>query len=176
LPWRASAAALARAQLLGKLVAARLAVELVLGLVGCLRLGEDLASDPLVVCVRPAARARGDLGAIDRDHAGLDEPGLRAEREHGAEELSECRLVAAQEAGDRRVVGNAVGRDHPVGDVLAAVSLDRARGALLRRVGVEHERDHHRGLIGGAAVAVVAVVGVEIGQVHFLDRVDDEPR
>jgi hypothetical protein len=42
-------ATLARAQLLGQLVAARLAVELVLGLVGRLRLGDDLTRDPLVV-------------------------------------------------------------------------------------------------------------------------------
>jgi hypothetical protein len=84
--------------------------------------------------------------------------------------------VAADEAGDRRVVRDAVGGDHPVGDVLAAVELDRARGALLGRVRVEQQGDHHRGLVGGRAVAVRAVVGVEGVQIHLFDGVDDEPR
>jgi hypothetical protein len=147
-------AALARSQLLGQLIAARLAVELVLGLVDRLRLGDDLAGDPLVICVRFAARVRGELGAVDRHHPGADEPRLRAERKHRPEKLAERRLVAGDEAGDRRVVWDLVGGDHPVRDVLAAVALDRPRRALLGRVGVEQQRDHHRGLIGSAAVAI----------------------
>ena len=169
-------AALARAQLLGQLVAARLAVEAVLGLVGGLRLGDDLAGDPLVICVRLAARVGVELGPVDRDDAGLHEASLRAEREHRAKQTCERRLVAADEAGDRRVVRDPVGGDHPVGDVLAAVELDRARGALLGRVRVEEEGDDHRGLVGGGAVAVCAVVGVEGVEIHLFDGVDDEPR
>jgi hypothetical protein len=84
--------------------------------------------------------------------------------------------VAHDEAGDRRVVGNPVGGDHPVGDVLAAVALDRARGALLGRIRIKQQRDHHRGLIGRAAVAVCAVVGVELVEVHLLDGLDHKPR
>ena len=36
-------------------------------------------------------------------------------------------LVADPKAGDRRVVGDLVGADHPKGDVLATAALDRAR-------------------------------------------------
>ena len=71
------------------------------------------------------------LGAVDRDHAGAHQSCHRAEGEHGAEELGERRLVADDEAGDRGVVGNPVGGDHPVSDVLAAVALDRARSCLV---------------------------------------------
>jgi hypothetical protein len=84
--------------------------------------------------------------------------------------------VTHDEARDRRVVGDPVGADHPVGDVLAAMTLDRARRALLSGVGVEQKRDHHRRLIGGAAMAIGAIVGVELGKIHLRHRVDHEPR
>jgi hypothetical protein len=102
-----------------------------------------------------------ELGAVDRDHPGADESRPRTEREHRAEQLGERPLVAGEKAGDRGVVGDPVGGDHPVGDVLAAVALERARGALLGRIRIEQKRDHHRGRVRGAAVAVWAVVGVE---------------
>jgi hypothetical protein len=168
-------ATLAGAEPLGQLVAARLAVELVLDLVDAPCLGDDLARDPLVVEVRLAARVRGDLGPVDRHYAGPHQPSLRAEREHGAKQLAQGDLVADDEAGDRRVVRDPVGRDHPVGDVLAAMDLDRPRGALLSRVGVENQGDHHRGLTRGGAVPVGAVVGVERPEVHVLDGGEHEP-
>jgi len=147
-------APLARPKLGWELVAARLAEALVLGLVGRLRLSEDLARDPLVVEVRLATGIRGELRAVDRDHPGADQPRLRAQSEHRAEQPRERRLVAGEKARDRRVVRDPVGCDHPVGDVLATVDLDPARGALLGRVGIEQQRDHHRGLISGAAVPI----------------------
>jgi hypothetical protein len=73
-------------------------------------------------------------------------------------------------------VGDPIGADHPVGDVLAAMALDRARRALLGGVGVEQQRDHHGRLIGGAAMAIGAVIGVELAQIHLLNRLDQEPR
>jgi len=147
------APALPRAQLFGELVAARFAVELVLGLVGCLRLGEDLARylPELVVCLR--ARVARDPCAVDRHHAGLQKPRPGAVPEHLAEEVGERLFVAAEKARDRGVIGDQAAGDHPVGDVPAAVALDRPRGALLGRVGVEHKRDHRLRLIGRAAMA-----------------------
>jgi hypothetical protein len=56
------------------------------------------------------------------------------------------------------------------------VTLDRARRALLGGVGVEQQRDHHRRLIGSAAMAIGAVIGVELAQIHLLNRLDHEPR
>jgi hypothetical protein len=159
-----------------ELVAARLTVELILSLVGPPRLGDDLACDPLVVEIRFTRGVGLDHRAVDRDHAGRDEPRLGAERKHRAEQLGERPLVAGDKASDRRMVRDPVGGDHPVGDVLAAMTLDPTRGAPLARIGVEEERDHHRGLIGSAAVAVFSVVGVELPQVHLLDCVDHKPR
>jgi hypothetical protein len=163
-------------QLLGQLIATRVAEELVLGLVRRLRLGNDLAGDPLVVEVRLAACVRGELRTVDRHHPGADQPRPRAQPKHRAEQPRERSLVADQETRDRRVVGDPVGADHPVGDVLAAVALDRARGALPGRIGVEQQRDHHRRLISGATMAIGAVIGVELVQNHLRHRIDHEPR
>ena len=107
--------------------------------------------------------------------AHLDEPRVGAEAEHLAEEIGEGLLVAGAEAGDRRVVGDLVGADHPEGDVLAAAALDPARCALADRVGVGEQRQHHLRLVGGAAVAVGAVGGVERLEVELVDRLDHEP-
>ena len=66
--------------------------------------------------------------------------------------------------------------NHPVGDVPAAMALDRARRALPDRKGVEQQRDHHRRLTGDAAMAVRAIVGVELAQIHLLNRLEQKPR
>ena len=102
-------------------------------------------------------------------------PAFGAEAEHLAEEVGERVLVADAEAGDRRVVGDLVGADHPEGDVLAAAALDPSRGALADRVGVGEQGEHHLRLVRGGAVAVGAVGGVEGLEVELLDRLDHEP-
>jgi hypothetical protein len=84
-------------------------------------------------------------------------------------------LVADPEAGDRRVVGDLVGADHPEGDVLATAALDRSRGALADRVGVGEQGEHHLRLVGGGAVAVGSVGAVEGLELELLDRFDHEP-
>jgi hypothetical protein len=63
--------ALAGAQLLGQLVAARVAVELVLGRVDRLRFLEDLARDLPVIEILIATGVRMQLRPVDRDHAHL---------------------------------------------------------------------------------------------------------
>ena len=136
-------------QLFGQLLAARLPVELILCLVGRPRLGEDLAGDPLVGEVRLAACVRIQLGAVDRHHPDAHQTRPRAEREHRTEQPAQRRLVAGEEAGDRRVLRGPVGGDHPVGDVLAAAALDRARRPLLGRIRIEHQRDQEGGGGGG---------------------------
>ena len=102
-------------------------------------------------------------------------PASRAEAEHLAEEIGERLLMAGAKARDRRVIGDLVGADHPKGDVLATAALDPARGALADRVGVGEQADHHLRLVGGGAVAVGAVGGVERLDVELVDRLDHEP-
>ena len=99
-------------------------MDLVLGGVDPAGLGEDLGGDLLVGADRPVGGVGGELGAVDGDHADVDDPGLAAEPEDLAEEIRQGLLVADPKAGDRRVVGRLVGADHPEGDVLAAAALD----------------------------------------------------
>ena len=83
--------------------------------------------------------------------------------------------MAGPKARDRRVIRRLVGGDHAEGDVLSQALFDPPRGALADRVGVEEKRDHHLRVVGGAAPAVVAVVGKERLEVHLRDGVQDEP-
>ena len=66
-----------------------------------------------------------------------DQAGPRAQPEHRAEHARQRVLVALDEARDRRVIGLALRRDHPVGDVLDARPLDRPRGPRPARVRVQ---------------------------------------
>jgi hypothetical protein len=166
---------LTRAQLLGQLVAARLPVELVLRLIDPPRLLQHLARDLLIAAIGIARRARRDLGAVDRDHPNPNQPGRPAEPQHLAEEIGQGPLVAHPELGDGGVIGHQVGTDHPIGHVLRTRPLDPARGAVSLREGVEQQRDHHLRVVGGAAVAIGPVVGIEAAQVHVLDRGQDRP-
>ena len=112
---------------LGQLIASGLAVDLILGGVDATRLGEDLGGDLLVGADRAIGGRGGELGAVDREHADVDDPGLAAEPQHLAEEVGQRLFVANAKARDRRVVGGLVGADHPEGDVLSAAALDPAR-------------------------------------------------
>ena len=102
-------------------------MDLVLGGVDAAGLGEDLGGDPLIASGRVVAGRGFELGPVDREHSHLDDAGLGAEAEHLAEEVGQGLLVADAEAGDRGVVGDLVGADHPEGDVLAAAALDPPR-------------------------------------------------
>jgi len=122
-------------QLGRQLVTAAIAEALVLGGVDRARVLEDLARQALVVNIRLAARVGRDLAAIDGDHLDRDQPGLRTQPQHPAEDLGQRVLVAFHKARDRRVIGLLVCRDHPIGDVLDARALDRPRGPHATRVG-----------------------------------------
>jgi hypothetical protein len=141
------APALRRAQSLRQLIAARLAVELVLGLVGRARLGHDLAGDPIELKVHLRAGVARDPRAVDRNHSRRHQVCPITEPEHLAEQLRQRSLVPADKPRDRRVIRDQVAGDHPVGHVLATVTLDRTRGPLPRRERVQHKRHHQRRLI-----------------------------
>jgi hypothetical protein len=76
---------------------------------------------------------------------------------------------------NRRVIRDQVRRHHAVGDVLHAGALDRARGAVAARVGIEQERHHHRRLVSRPAMAVGAIARIEGAQIHLGDRVEHGP-
>jgi hypothetical protein len=150
----------------------------VLGGVDGRRLGKDpgdLGIDRRGVPVGVGRCVGGELRAIDRDEAELAEPGRGTEPEDVGEEFAKGGLVVDPEAGDRRVVGELVGGDDPVGDVAVAASLDLARRALAGRVGVEEEGGHHRRLERRCPPAVGPVASVDRTEVHLGDGIEDEP-
>jgi hypothetical protein len=83
--------------------------------------------------------------------------------------------VADAEAGDGHMVGGLVGGQDPEGDVLSAAAFDLAGGAYAQAVAVEEHAEQQLGVVGGVAVAVVAVGAVEGGEVELVDHVEDEP-
>ena len=118
---------LRRAQLLGQLITPRLTKALILGLVGRLVLGEDLPRDLLELSVGLTTRVPRKTSAVDRDQPRRHQPGLITQPQHLTEQPGQRRLMPNDEPRDRRVIRHRVPRDHPVGHVLAAVTLDRAR-------------------------------------------------
>jgi hypothetical protein len=115
------------AQPFGQLVTALLAEQRILGRVNPSGLLEDLPGDLLIVAGGVMRRRRGDLGAVNRDHADLDQAAARTQRQHLAEQAGDRGLVANAEARNGRVIGRLVGRDDAEGDVVAAAPLDAAR-------------------------------------------------
>ena len=71
-----------RAQLLGQLIPALLAIQLVLGLIGRLSLGQNLPRDLLKIARRLAARVPRHPRPIDRDHPRPDQTSLIAQPQH----------------------------------------------------------------------------------------------
>ena len=169
-------AAFAGAQLLGQLIAARVAVELVLGRVDGLGLFEDLARELLVIDVRVAARVARQLRPIDSDHADARQTLLGAQRQHLAEQAGDRVLMALDEPRDRRVIGPLLRRQDAESDVFLARPLDLPRGPRPARVRVEQQRHHHRRVIRRPAAPVLPIGGIERVQIHLLDSVDHEPR
>ena len=138
---------LAGAQLLGQLVAARVAVELVLGRVDGLGLFEDLARELLVIDIRVAARVARQLRPVDSDHPDARQPVLRAQRQHLAEQAGDRLLVTLDEPRDRRVIRPLLRRQHPERDVLLAarsIAATTASRARTRRATAPPSSPGHR--------------------------------
>jgi hypothetical protein len=147
--------------MLGQLVTARVPVELVLGLVDPPRLLQHVARDLPVSAIGIERGVRRQLGAVDRNQPDPDQAGRPAEPQHLAKQIGQGPLVAHPKLGDGGVIGHVVGADHAIGHVLRTCPLDPARGAVSLRIGVEQEGDHHSRVVGRAAVAIGAVVGVK---------------
>jgi hypothetical protein len=163
-----------RGQLLGQLIAALLAIELVLLAVDGIGLGEDLLGDLLIVTVAVMRSVRVNLRAVDRDHPDLHHPRVRTQRQHRAKQARQRVLMTRAKASDRRVIGLLVRGDHAVGDVLNALALDPARGALPPRVRVKQQRDHHRRIVRRATMPIAPISAIEPSQIHLPDRVQHE--
>jgi hypothetical protein len=85
--------------------------------------------------------------------------------------------VADPEARDRRVIGRVVGGDHAKRDIVAAAALDRPRRAHRgSRRRSTNSATINRRIMGRATPAVVAIAGVERGQIHLANGVEHEPR
>ena len=131
--WRKElSSTLCRAQLFGQLVTTRAHHSCsILGLVGRLVLGQRSPAR--------SARNRGSrqssrcLPSVSRRSRST--PASPTRPDHTTSSTSPNRsskrlLVPDHEPRDRRVIRHHIARDHPVGHVLATVTLDRARGTL----------------------------------------------
>jgi hypothetical protein len=161
-----------------ELVAATLAVLAVLGLVGLGGLPQDpgdLFLELLLGAVGPLGGVAGQLGPVQGDGADPDHPGGRAQPQGLDQKPGKGSLVADPEPGDGHVVGGLVGGQDAEGNVLLAAALDLPGGAHAKAVGVQQHAEQHLGVVGGVAVAVVAVGPIERGEVKLVDHVQDEP-
>jgi hypothetical protein len=121
------APALRRAQLLGQLITTRVAEQLVLGLIRRPDQLDDLLSDPAELRAADPAGVTRQPSAIDRDHPRLHQPGLITQPQHLAKQISQRALVTNNEPRDRRMIKHNIASNHPVGHILAAMTLDRPR-------------------------------------------------
>jgi hypothetical protein len=101
---------------------------------------------------------------------------VRAQREHVTKQASQRVFVTLDEPRDRRVIGLLLRGEDAVGDVFLARPLDRARRPRPTRVGVKHQRHHHRRLIGRPAMPIQAIGGIERRQIHRRHRIHNKPR
>ena len=150
----------------------------VLGLVGFGRLPQDLGDlglDLVEGAVGLVGGVGGQLGAVQRNHTQPHQPGGGAQLERGDQQAGQGLLVAGAEAGDGYMVGGLVAGQHPKGEVLAAAPLDLAGGTHADGVGVQQHAKQGLGVVGGVAVPVGPVAGIESGQVQLVDHVQHEP-
>jgi hypothetical protein len=159
-----------------ELIPPRVPIQLVLGLIGRDRLGDDLPRDPAVVNIRVTARVRVHLRAINRHHPRAHQTRLLTQPQHRTEQLRQRRFVTTHKPRDRRVIRHLVSGNHPVGNVLTAMTLDPPRGTLLRRIRIQNQRHHHRRVIRRPAMPVRSIGRIERRQIQPLDTLDHEPR
>jgi hypothetical protein len=67
------------------------------------------------------------LRAVNGDHLHVHQPGLGAQLQHVAEQLTQRPLMPLTEPRDRRVIRRLVSRDHPNRDILVTATLDPPR-------------------------------------------------
>jgi hypothetical protein len=139
------------------------------------RISATSASEPVQGAVGLVGGVAGQLGAVQGHGADLDHAGGGAQFQRLHEEAGQGLLVADAEARDGRVVGGLVGGKDPKGDVFLAAPFELAGGAHPKAVAVQQHAQQQLGVVGGVAVAVVAVGPGEGGQVELVDDVQDEP-
>jgi hypothetical protein len=162
----------------GQLVAAGIAEQPILALVGLGRLAQDLGDlffELVVGAVGLVGGIAGQLGAIQRHRADADHAGGGAQLQGLDEEPGQRLLVAGTKAGDGHVVGGLVGGQHPEGDVLGQAAFDLAGGLNPKTVAIQQHPEQQLGVVGGMAVPVIPVRLVEGCEVELVDHVEDEP-
>ena len=162
--------------MLGELIAARVAVQLVLLAIDPLCLSEDLPRDPLIVIGELLRRVRGKLRPVDRDRPDAHQTRLGAQPQHAPEQTRQCRLMPAAKPRDRRVIRLLIRRDHPISNVLNAPELDPARGLLPLRIRIQQQPHHQPRIERRPPKTVRPIRLIERRQIQLLDRRQQEPR
>jgi hypothetical protein len=117
-----------------------------------------------------------DLRAVDGHHPCVDETGLRAQRQHLAEQAGQRLLMTLPEPRNRRVIRTLLSDHDPKGDVFLTRPLDHPRRPNPARVRVKQQPDHDRRIERRPTVSVPAVDGIKRVEIHLRDRVDHKPR
>ena len=149
---------------------------LILGLVGCLDLLDDLLGDLPKLLVALPARVTRQPRAIDRHHPRPHQPSLITQPEHLAEQVSQRVLVTNNEPRDRGVIRHHIPHNHPIRHILATATLDRPRGAQIARKRIQHQHHHQRRLIRRPTVTIRPIRTIKRRQIQLRHRIDHEPR
>ena len=163
-------------QPLGQLITTRLTELLILGLVRRLDLLDDLLSDLPELLIALPARVTRQPSAIDRHHPGFTNPRLITQPQHLAEQVSQRALMTNYEPSDRGVIRHHIAGNHPIGHILATVTLDRPRRPHIGRERIQHQPHHHRRLIRRPAVTIRPIRAIERRHIHLTHGIDHEPR
>ena len=119
---------------------------------------------------------RVQLRAVDSQHRHADQTGVRAERQHVAEQAGQRRLVTLAKARDRAVIRPLVRGDHPERHIVDTGPLDHPRRTPPHGIRVKQQRHHHRRIVRRPPVPVLPVSRIERRQVHLRHGVDHKPR
>jgi hypothetical protein len=116
------------------------------------------------------AGIRGQLDAVDGKHLAADEALPVAQVEHLAEQTGDVVGQPRDEGGNGSEMRRRISREGDERDVLAAGALNAARTDDALAVGEQYDLEQHPRRVGRRTDKVVAVAGVEAGEVE--PRVD----
>jgi hypothetical protein len=142
---------------LGQLVAAGVAEQPILVLVGRGGLAQDLGDlgpELVVGAVGLVRGVGGQLGPVEGDGADADHAGGGTQPQGLDEEAGERLLVADTEARDSHVVRRLVAGKDPEGEVLCAAAFELPGGAHPQAVAIEEHAEQGLGVVGGVAVPI----------------------
>ena len=110
----------------------------------------------------------GELDTVDGKHLLADEVHLVTDEEDFEKELDDLLIKGRDEVGNGGEVGGGIAGEGHEDDVLPTALLYLPAGGDAPGVGIEDDLEQDGGIIGGGAGIVIAVAGIEDGEVEFV--------